>query len=450
MGITLTWDRGTVLIEGELPPELKRLSFIKFDDRVGKYRSLAIYYPRILAAARSLGLGVDDRVWTPHCAEVRVAAEVKLRPYQQRALEAWLRTKRGVVVMPTGAGKTHVAIAAIATLKVPALVVVPTVELVQQWRAKLQHHFPGRVGVWYGEEKRESCVTVITYDSAYGAVESIGNKYQLLIFDEVHHLPSPSYRQIAELSPAPYRMGLTATPERADGLHVDLDWLVGPVAYRLSPAEVRGTWTADYDVEVVRVGLTEEEQALYKEYEKRYLSYVRRRGLRFRSPSDFQILVRLAGRDQEARKALEAWHAMRRLVLETKAKVKAVGEILARHPASKVLIFTEYTTLARAVSERYLIPLVTHDMHPQERDLVMSMFKRGEVRALVTGKVLDEGVDVPDVDVVVILGGTSSVRQFIQRMGRALRFKPHKAKIYEVVTSGTREVATARRRKRGV
>ncbi|MEM1597921.1 MAG: DEAD/DEAH box helicase family protein [Pyrobaculum sp.] len=450
MGIVVTWDRGTVLIEGELPPELRRLSFVKFDERVGKYRALAVYYPRILAVAKAIGAEVEDRVWAPHCAEVRPAAEVKLRPYQQKALEAWLRTKRGVVVMPTGAGKTHVAIAAIAALRVPALVVVPTVELVQQWRTRLQHYFPGRVGVWYGEEKRESCVTVITYDSAYGAVEAIGNKYQLLVFDEVHHLPSPSYRQIAELSPAPYRIGLTATPERADGLHVDLDWLVGPVVYRLSPAEVRGTWTADYDIEVVRVSLKEEEKALYKEYEKTYLSYVRKRGLRFKSPSDFQILIRLAGRDPEARKALEAWHAMRRLVLETRAKVEAVGEVLAKHPSSKVLVFTEYTSLARAVSEQYLIPLVTHDMSPQERELVMSMFKRGEVRALVTGKVLDEGVDVPDVDVVVILGGTSSVRQFIQRMGRALRQKPHKAKIYEVVASGTREVDVSRRRRRGV
>ncbi|ABO07735.1 DEAD/DEAH box helicase [Pyrobaculum calidifontis] len=448
--IVLTWDRGTVLVEGSLPQELRKLSFLKFDERVGKYRALAIYYPRILAAARALGVEVEDRVWSLHCAEVRAAAEAKLRSYQAEALAAWSKAKRGVVVMPTGAGKTYVAIAAIAQMRVPALVVVPTVELLQQWRSRLSQYFPGRVGVWYGEEKRESCVTVITYDSAYAAVEVLGNRYMFLVFDEVHHLPSPSYRQIAELSPAPYRLGLTATPERADELHVDLDWLVGPVVYKMSARDIRGVWVADYEVEVVKVELTEEEKMVYKEAEQRYLSYLRKKGLRFKSPSDFQKLVALAGRSPEARRALEAWHIMRRLIHETSAKVEAVGEILARHPASKVLIFTEYTSLARAVSERYLIPLVTHDISPQEREQVMAMFRRGEVKAIVTGKVLDEGVDVPDVDVVVILGGTSSVRQFIQRMGRALRLKPHRAKIYEVVTAKTREVDMARRRKRGV
>jgi superfamily II DNA or RNA helicase len=338
----------------------------------------------------------------------------------------------------------------VARLGEPALVVVPTVELVEQWRTKLSQYFPGRVGVWYGEEKRESCITVITYDSAYTAIEQLGNRFKMLIFDEVHHLPSPSYRQIAELSPAPYRLGLTATPERADGLHVDLDWLVGPVVYRISAAEIKGIWTADYDVEVIKVSLTPEEKAQYKELEKKYLACLRSLGLRFRSPEDFKKLVMLSGRDPRAREALEAWHGMRRLIFETKAKVEAVGEILRRHPGSKILIFTEYTSLARAVSERYLLPLVIHDISPYEREQVMAAFRRGELKALVTGKVLDEGVDIPDVDVVVILGGTSSVRQFIQRMGRALRLKPHKAKIYEVVVSATREVSVARRRKKGV
>ncbi len=450
MGLVLTWDRGTILLDGHLPNELKRLSFLKYDGRVGKYRALAVYYARVIATAKSMGISVEDRVWNLHCSEVKAASEIKLRPYQQEALKSWLKTKRGVVVMPTGAGKTHVAIAAIAELREPALVVVPTVELVEQWRGRLWQFFPGRVGVWYGEEKRESCITVITYDSAYAAVETLGNRYKLLIFDEVHHLPSPSYRQIAELSPAPHRLGLTATPERADGLHVDLDWLVGPVVYRISASDIRGLWTADYDIEVVKVSLKEDEKRLYRELEGKYLGYLRKKGLKFKSPSDFQKLIYLSGRDRGAREALEAWHRMRQLLFETEAKVDAVGEILARHRGSKILIFTEYTSLARAVSERYLIPLVTHDISPQEREQVMAMFRRGELKAVVTGKVLDEGVDVPDVDVVVILGGTSSTRQFIQRMGRALRLKPHKAKIYEVITASTREVDTARRRKRGV
>lgn len=450
MGLAIYWDRGTIVLDGELPPELKGLSFLKYDERIKRYRTLAVYYPRLRAVLNSLGASYEDRVWAPQCPEVRPVAPVPLRPYQREALAAWSKAGRGVVVMPTGAGKTHVAIAAIAEIGEPTLVVVPTVELLKQWRERLAKYFPGRVGVWYGEEKKPSCITVITYDSAYSAIETLGNRFRFLVFDEVHHLPSPSYRQIAELSPAIYRLGLTATPERADELHLDLDWLVGAVVYRLQPSAVKGVWTADYEIEIVRVKLTEEERAYYKELERKYLSYLRKRGLRFKSPSDFQKLVALAGRDPAAREALEAWHAMRRLIHETEAKINALAEILAKHRGSKILIFTEYTNLARKVSERFLIPLVTHDIHPYEREQVMAMFRRGELKAAVTGKVLDEGVDVPDVDVVVILGGTSSVRQFIQRMGRALRLKPHRAKIYEVVVAGTREVGTSMRRRKGV
>lgn len=446
----LTWDRGTIVMSGDVPDQIKGLSFVKFDRRIGKYRALAMYYYKIKAVLDSLGVAYEDRVLEPACKSLEAAKRPSLRPYQEEALRSWLRGKRGVVVMPTGAGKTYVAIEAIAALGEAALVVVPTVELVKQWERKLVEYFPGRVGVWYGDEKREMCITVITYDSAYLSIEHLGNKYPFLVLDEVHHLPSESYRQIAELSPAPHRLGLTATPERADDLHTLLPELVGPIVYRMRVSEAAGKYLAEFDVEVVRVSLSEEEARRYKELEAVYKEYIRAKGLKFRSPSDFAKLVKLAGKSREARRALEAWHEMRRILFESKSKVEAVADILRRHPDGKVLIFTEYTALAREVSRRYLIPEVTYDVPDQERELVMDMFRRGEVRAVVTGKVLDEGVDVPDVDVVVILGGTSSSRQYIQRIGRALRLKPHKAKIYEVITARTREVDMSKRRRKGV
>lgn len=439
-----------MVVAGQPPPELRQLAFLKFDDRIGKYRALAIHYVKIKAVLDAAGAKYLDSVLAPHCRSVEAAKRPQLRPYQEEALERWLKTKRGVVVMPTGAGKTFVAIEAMARLGEPALVVVPTIELVEQWRRRLSEYFPGRVGVWYGEEKKEGCITVTTYDSAYISIEAFGNRYPLVIFDEVHHLPSESYRQIAELSPAPHRLGLTATPERSDGLHLLLPELVGPVVYKMAVSEAAGKYLAEFDVETIKVGLSEDEMRRYKELEKTYKGYLRAKGLRFKSPSDFQKLIMLAGRSAEARKALEAWHEMRRILFEAEGKVDVVADILARHPNSKVLIFTEYTSLARAVSEKYLIPEVTYDTPQREREIVFEMFKRGEVKAVVTGKVLDEGVDVPDVDVVVILGGTSSNRQYIQRIGRALRLKPHRAKIYEVITTKTREVDMSRRRRRGL
>lgn len=109
-------------------------------------------------------------------------------------------------------------VGAITALRVRTLVVVPTIELVEQWADRVSYYLDTRVGKYYGgDEKSEGCITVTTYDSAYISIERLGNKYPFIVFDEAHHLPSEGgYRQIAELSPpAPYRLGLTATPERS-------------------------------------------------------------------------------------------------------------------------------------------------------------------------------------------------------------------------------------------
>ncbi len=444
------WDRGTVVVRGDVPPQLAGSSLVRYDRRVGAYRAYGYNYYRVKAVLDAAGADYVDRVWdrAPRCRVTGTSPQ--LRPYQEEALSRWAERGRGIVVLPTGAGKTILAIAAMIRVGVPTLVVVPTVELVGQWRARLTRHLNVPVGVYYGEEKEEGCVTVITYDSAYLAIESIGDRYPFLVFDEVHHLPSPGYRQIAELSPAYYRLGLTATPERSDGRHVDLAALVGPTVYRMSVSEAAGRYLAEYNIEVVRVDLTDEERRRYRELMATYRDYLRKRGLRMYSPTDFERLVLMSGRDPEARRALNAWREARRIMMESLAKVEAVGRILAAHPGEKAIIFTEYASLARQVSQRYLIPEVTYDTPKQERELVLSMFRRGEVRAIVTGKVLDEGIDVPDVGLVVILGGTSTSRQFVQRMGRALRLKPDKAKIYEVVTRGTTEVNISKRRRRGI
>ncbi len=448
--LELLWDRGTVLVRGKVPPQLAGSSLVRYDGRVGAYRAHGYNYHRIRAVLDAAGARYVDRVWerVPRCRPA--GARPQLRPYQEEALSRWAEKGRGVVVLPTGAGKTVLAIAAIIEVGMPTLVVVPTVELVGQWRARLTRHLNVRVGAYYGDEKEEGCVTVITYDSAYLAIESIGDRYPFLVFDEVHHLPSPGYRQIAELSPAYYRLGLTATPERSDGRHVDLAVLVGPTVYRMSVSEAAGRYLAEYDIDVVKVDLTDEERRRYRELMATYRDYIRKRGIRLSSPADFERLVLMSGRDPEARRALDAWREARRIMMESLAKVDAVGRILASHPGEKAIIFTEYASLARQVSRRYLIPEVTYDTPKQERELVLAMFRRGEVKAIVTGKVLDEGIDVPDVGLVIILGGTSTSRQFVQRMGRALRLKADRAKIYEVVTRGTAEMDISRRRRRGV
>ena len=443
--VELSYDRGTIVLR---PPSVPVPPFFKFDHRVDAFRALAVHYPEALRYLRGRGYEVVDRVLDPVRGSLTVVGKLRLRDYQEEALRAWLRAgSRGVVVLPTGAGKTLVALAAMAELKCPTLIVVPTLELMDQWESRVRRLFKTSVGRYGGGRKELGFVTIATYDSAYISAEALGNRFLLLVFDEVHHLPSSGYRQIAELSAAPYRMGLTATPEREDGLHRDLPQLVGGVVYRREVRDLSGSYLADFDVVTVRVSLSEEERERYRRLVERYRSYLRRRGIRMRSLRDFEELVMRSGLDREAREALLAWREARRVAFNAAEKMRVLREILARHRGDKVIIFTDNTEVVRRISRELLIPEITYKTSEEERRAVLGGFRSGKFRAIVTSRVLEEGVDVPDANVAVILSGTASRREFIQRLGRILRPKEGRAVLYELVTSGTKEVRVSRKRK---
>src|SRR5262249_15163082 len=153
--------------------------------------------------------------------------------HQAEALAAWWSAGgRGCVVLPTGTGKTYLAVMAILKANRPTLVVVPTLDLLQQWYEELGLAIAADVGLIGGGHHEPLPLAVTTYDSAYLYLDRLGNRYGMLIFDECHHLPGPNVCQAAMCSLAPFRLGLTATPERADGRHELLDELIGPTVYR--------------------------------------------------------------------------------------------------------------------------------------------------------------------------------------------------------------------------
>lgn len=447
--LKLEWSAGTILLKGEEAPPLVK-AYFRWDPRVRCYRALAIQYRWVVETLRMLGIEYEDDVLHPPPCQL-APRELPLRDYQREALEAWMKEKRGVVVLPTGAGKTLVAIAAIAKLARPTLIVVPTLELMDQWEESVKRYLgvaPGRYG---GGEKSIGCVTVATYDSAYINVEQLGDKFELVIFDEAHHLPSPGYRQIAELCAAPWRMGLTATPEREDGLHEALPYLVGPLVYRRYVKELAGRWLAEFEVIRIYASMSEREREEYAKLTKVYRGFLRRRGLAMRSPRDFEKLAALSVRDAEAREALLAWYRARRIALHASMKLDILKDLLAKHRGDKVLIFAEHSDVVRLISSRFLVPEITHKTPEEERRAVLAAFREGKVRALVTSRVLEEGVDVPDANVAVILSGTGSRREFVQRLGRILRPREGKrAVLYEVVTSGTKEVSVSRKRQKAL
>ncbi|MCX6673104.1 MAG: DEAD/DEAH box helicase [Methanothrix sp.] len=175
-----------------------------------------------------------------------------MRNYQNQALDAWVANgDRGIIVLPTGSGKTLVGIKAISLLNTPTIVIAPTFDLVDQWRTRLKKEFKTEVGVFGGGERDIKALTVSTYDSAYIHADKLRNKFGLIIFDEVHRIPAAGYRNIAEMFASPYRMGLTATLEREDGLHAELNRLVGGKVLEKKVKELTGTHLSAFRVGVI-------------------------------------------------------------------------------------------------------------------------------------------------------------------------------------------------------
>lgn len=377
------------------------------------------------------------------------------RPYQEEALTAWRAAGyRGVIVLPTGAGKTLIGALGIADLGLRALVVVPTIELLGQWRAALEAALAldaEAIGIYGGGAHEVRPITVVTYESAQLHPELL-RSFALLVFDECHHLPAPTYRQIAEGAFAPHRLGLSATPERADLEHLALEQLIGPEVYRRHPDELAAArYLAAYDEQRIVVALSADQRARYDAARAVYRGYVQRRRLRIASPADFQRKIVWAGaRDPEAREAMLAWREARSLALNAPAKLAALEAIFERHRNERVLVFSEYNALVDEMSRAFCVPQITYRTPAEERRAILERFRFGQYSKLVTGRVLNEGVDIPDCAVAVIVSGNSTRREYIQRLGRVLRPKESRAILYELVTEGTTEESVADRRRERV
>jgi superfamily II DNA or RNA helicase len=382
----------------------------------------------------------------------QTALVVEPRPYQLEALGCWLAEgSRGVIVLPTGAGKTFVAAMALHETGLWTLIVVPTIDLLQQWRAALTAALSlneAEIGVFGGGEKEIKPITIMTYDSAALYPRELQH-FGLLVFDECHHLPAPTYRLIAESAFTPLRLGLSATPERSDMAHVDLDELIGPEVYRRSPSELaEGRFLAQYREERIDIALSSEDEVRYNEQRRIYRSFLQRRRIVIHSPEEFQQkIIYLSARDPEARAAMLAWREARTIAMNAPAKYAEIEQLLQRHAHDQVILFSEYNQVVDEISRRFCLPSITHKTPTEERRIVLERFRAGQYNKLVTGRVLNEGVDVPDCRVAIIVSGNSTKREYVQRLGRVLRPKEGQAILYELVTSGTTEEHMAKRRK---
>jgi len=443
--VALRFENGTVRVEGADPESLPG---VEGDARSETGRAPAWRYAELRDALAERGEPFEDGVLDTE--PMDVASTYQLREYQREALEAWrAEGDRGVLELPTGSGKTVVGIAAIEALGTPALVVVPTIDLLEQWREELTTEFDVPVGQMGGGEQRVEALTVATYDSAYLRAGELGDRFGLVVFDEAHHLGGEGYRDVARLLAAPARLGLTATFERPDGAHEAVKRLVGPVVHRLSAEELAGEHLADYDIKRIGVELTDAERERYEDAQGTFTDYLARSNIKMRSGSDYQELVKRSGTDPAAREALLAKQRARDIVTTAERKVERLAELLERHRGERTIVFTASTDLVYELSERFLLPAITHRTPTGERREILRRFREGTYSRVVTANVLDEGVDVPDASVGVLLSGSGSQREFTQRLGRLLRPKAdgRRAVLYEVVTEETAEQRVADRRR---
>jgi superfamily II DNA or RNA helicase len=449
--VALRFRAGTLELTGRPVRALAALDLPRcvVDPRIPGLRAPALAYADVVLALRDRGVVVDDTARRYETLSLVARDAPPPRDYQRDALAAWLGARgRGVVVLPTGAGKTEVALLAIASRQRATLVVAPTLDLVRQWHEALQKRFGVDIGVVGGGEHTVLPLTVTTYDSAWAHMEHLGNRFGVVVFDEVHHLVADSYAMAARLCLAPFRLGLSATPERDDGKDALLRELVGDIVFRKEIDELQGTFLADYDVVHVAVSLSDDERAQWVAARATYKEFLAREKIALGGSGGWDRFVMRAARSPEGRQAMAAWRLQRRLAFGAAQKLEQVDAILRRHPGARVLIFSDDNATAYAVARRFLVPVITHQTKVRERTTLLKAFADGSLPVLATSRVLNEGVDVPDAQVAVVLSGTGSTREHVQRLGRVLRPRPGKrAVLYELVSADTGETYTSEKRR---
>lgn len=451
--VTAKLTEGGVLLTSRrmLKPLLHSFAdVVRYSKDLGGYLVPPFKYFKIKEVLESQGLLVRDETGVPASSELPLKLQFRgeLRPYQREALDSWIKHGySGILALPTGSGKTVIAIAALALLSERALIVTYTREQMFQWVDKILEFTNAPrdiVGTYYSDEKRIAPILVTTYQTAFRHIKRLAPLYTVLIIDEVHHLPADKFRHIAINAYATKRMGLSATVIREDGRHTELFPLMGGIVYHKAPHELSEEgYLAPFVIRQVYVSLTGEERRRLTELRKLYRQYS--------EGYTFQQILELARKGVErAQKALSIHSKIQQLVHKARNKVSAVRDIVAKEVerGSKVIVFTQYVDQALELGRVLGAPVLYGGLDPKSRKQILEGFKSNAYRVLVVTTVGDEGIDIPDVNVGVIVAGTGSRRQFVQRLGRLLRPADGKqAVLYEVVVRGTAEEVQAKRRK---
>lgn len=442
----IRFDRGTLVID-DVPDELDLEQFVGagWDTTLSAWRLPAERLSELRGRLAAKNVRVTDTIQpVPLAADLAVP---DLRWYQRDALDAWRDAgDRGTVVLPTGSGKTVLAFGAIAALATSTLVLVPTRVLLDQWARALAAQWPHPVGRLGDGDHITAPITVATYASAVTWAPRVGDQFGLVIVDEAHHVGAWCPSEILEMLTAPARLSLTATPP-AGASEWALARHIGPTVYSLGISALRGTALADFDHEIITVPLTADERATYARLRGNFATFYARQQ-RETPQLAWKQFVRVAQTSIAGRDAVASWRASRTLLAYPAAKRSALRALLARHAGDRILIFTSDNATAYAIARELLVVPITCDIGRAERSEMLARFCNGASSVLVSSQVLDEGFDVPDAEIAIVVGGTASQRRHAQRIGRVLRPRPGKrAHVYELAVADTTELRQVRNRR---
>jgi len=353
----------------------------------------------------------------------------RVRDYQRHAAAAFYlagsaRGGSGVIVLPCGAGKTIVGLAAMELVKQTTLVLTTSLTAVKQWRRELLDKTtlrPEDIAEYTGEQKNTGPVTLTTYqiltwradrDSEFPHLELFrARSWGLIVYDEVHLLPAPVFRATADLQ-ARRRLGLTATLVREDGREGDVFALIGPKRFDVPWKDLeQQAWIATATCVEVRVPMSADRRMEY---------------------------------------ALAPRRAQFRIAAENPAKLQQLRDILGYYPSGRVLVIGEYIDQVEAIAKDLSAPLVTGKTAQTDRERIYEQFRNGDLRRIVLSKVGNFAIDLPDADVLIQVSGAFGSRQEeAQRLGRILRPKRdgRAAHFFTLVSRDTREEEFAHHRK---
>jgi superfamily II DNA or RNA helicase len=361
---------------------------------------------------------------------------ITLRPYQEEAYEAWLmKGRRGIIIAPTGTGKTVIACHAIMAANTPTLIITPRERILKMWQESLKVKFNLEATAFYDREKVLSNLTISIYNSVV-LHPWILDHFKMVILDEVHHVAAETFSQILFRLEGKDVMALTATLKREDGRHNEVAARL-PVVYCLDLATaIKNGYVSPIEIYPVSAPLTEMERKLYRDVEQKILKVRSElQAAKATGSSNTRWL------ETQLKKLL---NRRRQLLSRIPSKKKKVLELVKGCKEDRVIVFSEsidsIEELKNYLTENGVSAETYHSGKPEKvRDAIFAGWGK-EFKVLLAVRALDEGIDVPEVATGIIIASGKSTRQLVQRQGRLMRPVEGKtAKLYVVYAESTYE-----------